>query len=352
MSYMDGLAALNLEMPSRVPRTEYSAEGHWALINAVLNTHVSAHSPKAERDAASRAFMKAWNYDLQWSVDVFPEEFGEVRTRMGHANYAAENVDFSNRISSYFQDVDEVLAFDAMEMLPQRAHSDLVNWFNTAYRSKCEAAPDAVNMVGTYVTAMSGMIDLFGWEYLLTALGEDPEQFGKVLTRYSDWMYRYYEALADCDSPVIMVHDDIVWTSGAFVSPAWYREFVFPCYKRYFAPLKEAGKKILFTSDGTYTAFVDDIADCGVHGFVMEPTTDMAYIAEKYGKTHAFVGNADTRILLSGTREEIAAEVKRCMDIGKNCPGFIMAVGNHIPANTPVENALWYNECYERMSKR
>ena len=62
----------------------------------------------------------------------------------------------------------------------------------------------------------------------------------------------------------------------------------------------------------------------------------MSYIAEKYGKTHSFVGNADTRILLNGTREDIEREVKRCMDIGKNCPGFIMAVGNHIPANTPV----------------
>jgi len=29
-----------------------------------------------------------------------------------------------------------------------------------------------------------------------------------------------------------------------------------------------------------------------------------------------------------------------------------MAVGNHIPSNTPVDNALWYNECYEKLSKR
>ena len=32
--------------------------------------------------------------------------------------------------------------------------------------------------------------------------------------------------------------------------------------------------------------------------------------------------------------------------------GYIMAVGNHIPANTPVENALWYNEFYEKYSRR
>jgi uroporphyrinogen-III decarboxylase len=66
------------------------------------------------------------------------------------------------------------------------------------------------------------------------------------------------------------------------------------------------------------------------------------YIAQKYGKTHVFIGNADTRILLSGPKEKIRAEVERCMAIGKHCPGFFMNVGNHIPANTPVENALYY----------
>ena len=40
------------------------------------------------------------------------------------------------------------------------------------------------------------------------------------------------------------------------------------------------------------------------------------------------------------------------MDIGKSCPGFFLAVGNHIPANTPVESALYYNEVYEELGRR
>ncbi len=223
---------------------------------------------------------------------------------------------------------------------------------NRAFPRPPRGAVDAVAMVGTYVTAVSALIDLFGWNFLLEALAEDADQFGRVLERYSEWLLPFFRAFADCDSPVVMIHDDIVWTSGPFVSPAWYRKYVFPCYKKYIAPLKEAGKKVIFTSDGTYDVFIDDVADCGVDGFVLEPTTNMKYIAEKYGKTHAFIGNADTRILLMGSKDDIENEVRRCMDIGKSCPGFIMAVGNHIPANTPVENALWYNECYEKMCRR
>lgn len=36
----------------------------------------------------------------------------------------------------------------------------------------------------------------------------------------------------------------------------------------------------------------------------------------------------------------------------EKCPGFFMAVGNHIPANTPVENALYYNEVFEQLRSR
>ena len=78
----------------------------------------------------------------------------------------------------------------------------------------------------------------------------------------------------------------------------------------------------------------------------------MAAFARDYGRTHGFVGNADTRVLLLGDRDDIRREVARCLDIGRRCPGFVMAVGNHIPPNTPVDNALWYDECYREQSWR
>ena len=239
-----------------------------------------------------------------------------------------------------------------MEVYGRQEHRKLVEDFNRDYRLRCQQVPDAVNTTGVYITLVSGLLEIFGWDILLMALGMDPEGFGETANRYAEWMQQYFDALADCESPVVKVHDDIVWTSGPFVRPEWYRKYVFPNYKKFFAPLREAGKKIIFTSDGNYTQFVDDIADCGVSGFVLEPTTDMKYVAEKYGKTHAFIGNADTRILLNGSKEEIYEEVKRCMYIGKKCPGFFMAVGNHIPSNTPVENALYYNEVFEKLRKR
>ena len=91
-------------------------------------------------------------------------------------------------------------------------------------------------MTGTYVTLISGLIDLFGWDLLLLALGEDPARFGAMTGRYAAWMQQYFDALGDADVPVVMFHDDIVWASGPFARPAWYRQHVFPALPQVHGP--------------------------------------------------------------------------------------------------------------------
>jgi hypothetical protein len=354
MSYDDGWAALNLEMPPRVPRTEYSVMGHWPLISRVTGIPVHETSPEDLRRRAVSEFIgsRHWNLDLHWSILASSQEFGAVKTQMGHAAYAAGGVDFQPQVHTLMDTPELVLAFDPWERLGPREPATLVQRFEDHYRRNCESRPDGVNMTGVYVTCVSGLIDLFGWDMLLTAAGTDPEAFGALTHRYASWVQQYFDAMGNSKVPVVMVHDDIVWTEGPFIHPDWYRTYVFPNYRKLFRPLIDSGKKILFTSDGNYTAFIDDIVACGVHGLVMEPSTDMKQVAQKYGRTHVFIGNADTRALLLGPREAIRSEVERCMSIGKSCPGFFIAVGNHIPANTPVENCLYYNELYEKLGRR
>jgi len=352
MSYEDGWAAINLERSRRIPRTEYSAEMHWDLITAVTGLDVGVDSSEQVKAQAAIAFMRAWNYDFFWSTLIGHDEFGACATDMGHAEYAAGGVDRRDTLYCPYHDPEDVLNFDPWERLGEKDQGKLTCRFEAHYQANCQAHPFGVNMTGIYVTLVSGFIGLFGWDMLLLAAGTDPHRFGELAGRYAAWMQQYFDALAEADVPVVMVHDDIVWSSGPFMRPGWYRQYVFPNYKKYFAPLLDSGKKIMFCSDGNFDEFIDDVAATGVHGFVFEPLTSLETIVARYGQTHVIVGNADTRILLSGTREQIRAEVQRCMALGRACPGFFMAVGNHIPPNTPVEHALYYNQVYEELCWR
>ncbi len=353
MSYKDGMQALQLEMPDKIPRTEYSAHiMHWDLISNVTGLPVSVSSPDEAKYKASKQFTEAWDYGFIWNILPFDDIFQGKKTKMGHAEFQQAGSDFSAETSQLITRHEEVYNFDFFKEYGERDHITLVKDFNKDFDTKVVKYPDTVNMTGMYTTCMSGIIEILGWDMLLLAAGMNTKAFGDFMNRYTLWNLQYFKALAACKSPIVMVHDDIVWTDGPFLHPDFYRTYIFPNYKKLFQPLIEAGKTILYTSDGNYTQFIDDIAACKVSGFVLEPTTDMEYICKTYGKTHAIVGNADTRILLHGDKKAIKAEVKRCIELGRDCPGYFLAVGNHIPHNTPVDSCLWYNEFFEQYRKR
>ncbi len=116
MSYQDGMAALNLEMPSRVPRTEYSAQSHWELISAVTGLSVTQASSDEEKAKAAKAFTgpDCWNYDFNWSVLIGRDDLGEYQSTMGHAVYASEGSDYNTAIHNAFNTPEEALAFQPM----------------------------------------------------------------------------------------------------------------------------------------------------------------------------------------------------------------------------------------------
>ena len=352
MSYDDGWAAMNLEVPARVPHLEPSAAGyHHELVKAVTGIDVGPDSPADVRWRATQAFVKAWNYDVMFSACVSANVLEKKRTRMGHAEYATDGRDFDD-VSCPFDSPEEALAFDPWETYGPADHDEWVANFNRQYRHNCEAFPECVNMTGIYSTLLSGMIFIFGWDMLLLMAGLDPDGFGEVCNRYASWMQQYYDAMAECESPVFYCHDDMVWTEGAFIHPDWYRKYVFPNVEKLWAPAVEAGKKILFICDGNYTQFADDIAACGCAGFWFEVFTDLETMVEKFGRTHVLIGNGDCRPLTFGTKADVRAEVERCMALGKKCPGYIMSMSGHIPPNIPVENALHYYDVYCELSRR
>lgn len=219
---------------------------------------------------------------------------------------------------------------------------ELVAFYERNYQEGQAANPNQVFPGGYYKTIVSGAIEAFGWEMLLLA-ATDQERFERVLDTFFRLSMHHYQAWARTPIEVFICHDDFVWSSGPFMHPAFYRRVIFPRYRELWAVLKKAGKKVLYCSDGNWTTFVDDVANAGVDGFIFEPLTSLETVVKKYGQTHVIVSSkVDCRTLTFGTRAEIQGEIDATLKLARNCPGFIFAVGNHLPSNIPLENALFY----------
>ena len=169
MSFQDGWAAIHLEMPPRVPRTEYSVSGHWDLISRVTGIPVRVDSPDEVKQKAQRLFVgpKHWNFDLFWATHIGGGELKACHTDMGHAEYAAGGVDRRDTIRCPFTDPEQVLTFDPLATYGRHDPAELRRRFEEHYTRNREANPDGVVMTGIYITVISGLIEIFGWDMLL-----------------------------------------------------------------------------------------------------------------------------------------------------------------------------------------
>ena len=115
MSYENGIAAINLEMTDRVPRTEYSVERHWELVKVETSIEISDSSSPEEKADASQQLFKVWNFDLIWNIlHIHDTDFTKL-TKMGHASFESDGSDFDNQMICPFKTPKEALSFNAME---------------------------------------------------------------------------------------------------------------------------------------------------------------------------------------------------------------------------------------------
>ena len=179
----------------------------------------------------------------------------------------------------------------------------------------------------------------FGWDLFLRC-SLDP-RFEPVMAEFAEINRRVFRAFARLPVNFITCHDDIVMTRGPVCSPKWMQKYVFPRYEEYWGILKEAGKQVIFMSDGRMDAYADDVMACGAVGIISEPYTDYKAIARRH-KDCFLAGEGDNRVLMRNDPAEIRGMVASMVETGRMSRGYMMCIGNHIPWNVPPEAIQLY----------
>lgn len=230
------------------------------------------------------------------------------------------------------------------ETWPSRRKQEKLNWENVE-----RLFPDKfTNAHGFYCTTFMWGICIFGWEVFLTALGLDPDRTGQTLQRISEVTEKMYEYFATCDNAEFVVpHDDICISTGPVAPQSWYRKYIWPEYEKIFAPLKASGKVVIYLSDGNIRALAHDIASL-VDGFIFESSTPADFMFESFGRNKCLIGGIDVRPLTLGSQKDVRQEVRKAIDLGRDCPGYVIACSDTIPANVPIENVYAYFDEVEK----
>lgn len=273
--------------------------------------------------------------------DTFLDSFGQTWKRATPYYYVESNL---LRNSDNPADIDRLINWP---------NADNPLWTNGIRQRAKSLAEDSdyfivmrmVTSHGPYQTAC----DFRGTENFLMDMATNPSYAKALLARITDMLSgltkRALEAGGRYFDMIELPGDDYAGNTNLVFSPSMFREFIKPCISRLVNVIREFRPdiKIMLHSDGAITPLLDDLIDLGIdviHPLEPLPSMDLSTIKARYGDQLTFLGGIDISHALTGSRDDVVAEVKRRISQLASGGGYILAPANHIQADVPPENVI------------
>ena len=131
-------------------------------------------------------------------------------------------------------------------------------------------------------------------------------------------------------------------------SPELFAELVAPHLKECIDTYRELGVYTIKHTDGNINPILDQIVDCGpdaLHSIDPQGHMSLLEVRRKYGSKICTIGNVNCGLLQTGTEEEAAEDIRRCIREGMSYGyGFIFSTSNCVYTGLPLAR-------YELMQK-
>ena len=220
--------------------------------------------------------------------------------------------------------------------LRERLNPDVPDRVSTAWLDDARRMQDA----GTVVFCNGGMYFGFlnehmGTQPLLYAYFDSPDFIHAVNDLLCTCCERAFETvLPHFRLDTIGLHEDMGYKNGPLISPAMFREFMMPYYRRALR-LPDAHRIDIrwMDSDGDIRQLIPLWLECGVNCFApMEVAAGMDVVAirKEYGRQALMIGGFDKRILAAG-KPEIKRELERLRPV--------IEEGGYVPGGRPFHSA-------------
>jgi hypothetical protein len=337
MGYDRALLALYLEESDRVAHIEF-------LQHTDFIAKISGLDPfEKPREAQALAFSKL-DLDMIFFTytpleDFIQKKYKSIETREDSWSRAYPT---QWRKILEVKSLEEILDFDPFEAWDIPSIEDLAENLERTHREYQSIYWGQLVPGGTYHTCLMWLIKMFGLEWTIKAAYLSPNSFEKLLGRFGELSLLEAKAWSQTNIKAFISHDDICSTRGPFFPIRWMRRYLFPWYNRIWRELKSKGIIVLFCTDGDITPIIDDIAEAGADGFIIEECSNLNLIAEKYGNEKVIIGGVDIGKLTYGTTNDVVNEVKRCLETAGSYPGYFINVSGSIPDNVPLVNLETY----------
>jgi len=198
-----------------------------------------------------------------------------------------------------------------------------------------------------------GTYDMMGLQLFSYAIYDCPAEVERLIEANNAPGVQIAKIAADENlCPLFFIGDDIAYKQRLMFSPDFLRRTFIRALRNMCEPLRSAGIKVIFHSDGKVTDILDDMIAAGISGLnPIEPMAgmDIGWLKRRYGKELILVGNVDcSQVLPLGTVQDVIEATKECLRQAAPGGGHFIGSSSEITPSTPLENVLaFYEACRE-----
>jgi len=207
---------------------------------------------------------------------------------------------------------------------------------------------------GQPVGFFGSLRELMGFEGALTSYYDDPKLTKDILKFLTDfWINLWEKILSRTTIDVVFLWEDMSYKGGSLISPALFREFMSPCYKRLTGLIKSYGvKTIIVDTDGDCTELIPLFMKGGVTGiypFEVQAGMNVAQIAKDFPTLQIMSGIDKTKIM---SKDLIDKELEEKVPFVLKRGGYIPSLDHLVPPDISWELFVYYRNKLNQMIQK
>jgi len=139
--------------------------------------------------------------------------------------------------------------------------------------------------------------------------------------------------------------------SCSLISPYIYQEFIKPYHKELCSYFRSKKRFMSLHICGKVDPIMEDIIETGIYLFSLDAGSSLQKLTQTAKNNIVIMGNVPTTHFSSGSREEMEASIRHCIDTAAAASGYILASGCEIPFDSTedrIDHFFEYSRQYGR----
>jgi len=197
--------------------------------------------------------------------------------------------------------------------------------------------------------------NLHGYTETLIDLIDNPKLIKNIIEKAVDYYSELGRLSAKIGVDIAFAGDDFAGKNGMLMSPAQFKEILYPAMKRLFKNWHSYGLYVVKHCDGNLYPVMDLLIDAGIDCLhPIDPIAGMSLdkVKKEYGDKICIMGNVNCAgNLVFGTKEDVTNEVVRCIKVAAEGGGYILSSSNSILKSVKPENYVAMVEATHKYGK-